>query len=176
MNIIKHLEYFPNKHSCRNHFKEVYENQRISGRGLQKQLCIKYGTAWSMMYRIRKAIGKRDSLYALESMIGFDEGYFTTETIEKDKNNLKRARGSQKKTNVASMIESTPLEDLKPSKHCRNLKMKVLEGHLSNGINEDVEEYFDERFMVLIDKSAAAFILQKYVGVHVYEESTKETT
>jgi hypothetical protein len=65
-----------------------------------------------MMHRIRGAMGKRDSLYNLEGMVEFDEGYFSTETSEKDKQNLKRGRGSQKQTNVAVMAESTPLEDL----------------------------------------------------------------
>lgn len=37
-------------------------------------------------------MGKRDDLYNLEDMVEFDEGYFSVETSEKDKANLKRGK------------------------------------------------------------------------------------
>lgn len=50
-----------------------------------------------MMHRIREAMGNRDALYNLDGMIEFDEGYFSTETKDKYKRNLKRGKGSQKR-------------------------------------------------------------------------------
>ncbi|WP_370632480.1 hypothetical protein [Flavobacterium sp. CHNK8] len=35
-----------------------------------------------MVHKLRKAIGNRDVCYTLEGMIGFDEGYFTVESLE----------------------------------------------------------------------------------------------
>ena len=68
---------------------------------LQRQLGhSRYESVWFMMHRIRKAMGKRDSLYKLEGMIEFDEAYFSTETNKNDKQNLKRGRGSQKKQRI----------------------------------------------------------------------------
>ena len=157
-----------------------YSKKGISARELQRQLSIKnYGTVWSMMHRIRKAMGKRDSLYTLEGMVEFDEGYFTTETSEKDKQNLKRGRGSQKQTNVAVMAESTPLEDIatgKVSKHCRYFKMKVLEDHASETINKVIEDNFDEKCIVFSDKSTSYVDIAKYIDIHVSEKSSKHTT
>jgi len=157
-----------------------FSKKGISARELQRQLNHnRYGTIWSMMHRIRSAMGKRDNLYQLEGMVEFDEGYFSTETSERAKQNLKRGRGSQKQTNVAVMAESTPLEDIetgKTSKHVRYFKMKVLESHLSNSIDKVVKENFDEKCIVFSDKSTSYVNIADYVEVHVTEKSTRETT
>ncbi len=157
-----------------------FSKKGLSAMELQRQLGHKrYNTVWSMMHRIRQAMGKRDSLYSLEGMAEFDEGYFSTETSKKDKKDLKRGRGSQKQSNVAVMAESTPLEDIeggKTSKHCRYFKMKVLEGHCSDEINEVVKESFDEKSIIFSDKSTSYVDIANYVDVHVSEKSSKETT
>ena len=157
-----------------------FSKKGLSASELQRQLeHARYRTVWSMMHRILAAMGKRDNLYKLEGMVEFDEGYFSTETSKRDKQNLKRGRGSQKQTNVAVMAESTPLEDIetgKTSKHVRYFKMKVLENHLSNKINTVVKESFDEKCIVFSDKSTSYVNIADYVEVHVTEKSTRETT
>jgi len=157
-----------------------FSKKGISAKELQRQLNHpRYRTVWTLMHRIRKAMGERDSLYNLEGMIEFDEGYFATETSKLDKQNLKRGRGSQKQTNVAVMAESTPLEDIetgKKSKHSRYFKMQVLTSHCSEEINELVKENFDEKSIVFSDKSTSYVDISEYVDVHVTEKSTKETT
>jgi len=157
-----------------------FSKKGISAKELQKQLEHKrYATVWSMMHRIRQAMGQRERLYNLEGMVELDEGYFTTETNKHDKQNLKRGRGSQKQTNVAVMAESTPLEDVetgRTSKHCRYFKMKVLKSHSSEEINEVTKKNFDEKCIVFSDKSTSYVDISRYVDVHVIEKSTKETT
>jgi len=157
-----------------------FSKKGISAKELQRQLNHpRYRTVWTLMHRIRKAMGERDSLYNLEGMIEFDEGYFTTETSKRDIQNLKRGRGSQKQTNVVVMAESTPLEDVgtgKKSKHCRYFKMQVLTSHRSEEINEVVEDNFDEKCIVFSDKSTSYVDISEYVDVHVTEKSTKEST
>ena len=240
MNIIKFIESFPNEYSCRDHFRQVREQEGIickkcgckkhywlkakwqwqcsecrfrttlrsgtimenhklpirkwylamafmsfskkgiSAAELQRQLDhSRYETVWVMMHRIREAMGKRDSLYELTGMVEFDEAYFETETSEKDKQNLKRGKGSQRQQNVAVAAESTLLEDLdtgKKSKQCRYFKMKVLEGHGAGGVNGFIEENISEASIVFSDKSTSYFDIAEYVEVHVTEKSTKETT
>lgn len=152
----------------------------ISARELQKQLGHKrYQTIWSLMHRIRKSMGLRDSMYQLEGMVEFDEGYFSTETSKKDKQNLKRGRGSQKLDNVGVMAESIPLEDIesgKVSRHTRFFKMKVLESHSSSEINKVVRQNINDKSVVFSDKSTSYVDISEYVEVHVSEKSTKETT
>jgi ISXO2-like transposase domain/Transposase zinc-ribbon domain len=158
----------------------TFSKKGLSASELQRQLGhSRYESVWFMMHRIRKAMGKRDNLYNLEGMVEFDEGYFSTETNKKDKQNLKRGRGSQKKTNVAVMAESVPLEDIKTgkkTKHCRYFKMRVLSSHQSDEINQTVEDNFDELSIVFSDKSTSYVDISSYIDVHVSEKSTKEST
>jgi hypothetical protein len=157
-----------------------FTKKGLSAKELQRQLDhSRYATVWSMMHRIRKAMGQRDKQYNLEGMIEFDEGYFSTETSKREKQNLKRGRGSQKKTNVAVMAESTQLEDIdtgKTSKHCRYFKMRVMESHNSDEIDQVAAESFDEKSIVFSDKSTSYVNISEYVDVHVSEKSTRETT
>jgi hypothetical protein len=157
-----------------------FSKKGISATELQKQLGhSRYESVWTMMHRIRQAMGKRDNLYHLEGMIEFDEGYFKTEISEKEKQNLKRGKGSQQQLNVAVMAESTPLEDIetgKTSKQCRYFKMKVLEGHQSEDVNQVVQGIIDEKSIVFSDQSTSYFDFAKYVEVHITEKSTKYTT
>ena len=157
-----------------------FSKKGISAAEMQRQLNhSRYETIWVMMHRIRKAMGKRDSLYELTGMVEFDEAYFETETSEKDKQNLKRGRGSQRQQNVAVAAESIPLEDLetgKKGKHCRYFKMKVLEGQGAKEINGFIGQNISNESIVFSDKSTSYFDIADYVEVHVTEKSTKETT
>lgn len=156
-----------------------YSKKGISAKEMQRQLDhSRYESIWKMMHKIRAAMGKRDSLYELEGMVELDEGYFSTETSQKEKQILKRGRGSQKQTPVSVMAESTILEDIetgKTSKQCRYFKMKVLSSHESSEINEVVENNFDEQSIVFSDKSTSYVDISKHVDVHVSEISSKET-
>ena len=59
-------------------------------------------------------MGQRDAEYQLCGAIELDEGFFTTQVDESEKDKpLKRGRGSQKKAKVLVMAESTPVEDSK---------------------------------------------------------------
>lgn len=157
-----------------------FSKKGISAAEMQRQLDhSRYETIWVMMHRIREAMGKRDSQYELAGMVEFDEAFFETETSEKDKQNLKRGRGSQRQQNVAVAAESTPLEDIetgKKGKHCRYFKMKVLEGQGTEEVNGFISQNIAEESIVFSDKSRSYFDIANYVEVHVTEKSTKETT
>ncbi|TVZ28660.1 ISXO2 transposase-like protein [Gillisia sp. Hel_I_86] len=158
----------------------TYSKKGISATELQRQLNhSRYTTIWSLMHKIRTAVGKRDDLYKLEDMVEFDEGYFEVATKEKDKQQLKRGRGSQRQSNVAVMAESTPLEDLqtgKKSSHCRYFKMKVLDTHRAEEVNTTIANSFDEMSIVFSDKSTSYVDISDYVEMHVTEKSSRETT
>ena len=157
-----------------------FSKKGISATELQRQLGhSRYETVWVMMHKIREAMGKRDSLYGLTGMVEFDEAYFETETSEKDKQNLKRGKGSQRQQNVAVAAESVPLEDFetgKKGKQCRYFKMKVLDGHSSAEVNEFIGQNIAEESIVFSDKSKSYLDIANYVEVHVSEKSTHETT
>lgn len=150
----------------------------ISATELQKQMGhSRYASIWTLMHKIREAMGKRDSLYTLTGMIEMDEGYFETTTPEGTK--LKRGKGSQKQRNVAVMAESTPLEDLETgnkSKHCRYFKMQVLNSHKSDSINQLFVNSIKDSSIVFTDKSTSYIDIADYVEVHISEISNQYTT
>jgi hypothetical protein len=152
----------------------------FSSKEIQKQLGLKrYEPVWAMVHKLRKAMGKRDDRYTLEGMIEMDEGYFTIESSEIEKQEAKRGRGAAGKKNVAIMAESTPLEYPETnitSKHCRYFKAKVLNGHSKDQINQTVEESIDEKSIVFSDKSTSYVDIADYVELHITEKSGKETT
>jgi hypothetical protein len=139
----------------------------------------RYKTVWSIMHRLREAMGKRDERYQLEGMVEFDEGYFPIETSKKDRENLNRGRGSQRHQNVAVMAESTFLEDIetgKISKHCRFFKMKVMQTHESEEIDDLVKNELDNQTIVFSDMSTSYINIDDYVEAHLIEKSSEETT
>ena len=152
----------------------------FSAKEMQKQLGQKrYEPVWAMVHKLRTAMGNRDNKYTLEGMIEMDEGYFTVESSEIEKQLGKRGRGAAGKQNVAIMAESTPLEDVETgekSKHVRYFKAKVLNTHLSDEIDTVLEDSFNEKNIVFTDKSTSYVDISDYVELHVTEKSNKETT
>jgi len=87
-----------------------FSKKGISATELQKQLDHKrYESIWTMMHKIRQAMGNRDATYQLSDMVEFDEGCFETEIDGASRADLKRGRGSKRQVNVAVMAESIPL-------------------------------------------------------------------
>jgi len=156
----------------------TFTKKGISAKELQRQLRHKrYNTVWSLMHRIRLAMGNRDALYTLEGMIEFDEAYFEIATPDGIK--LKRGKGSQKQQNVAVIAESTPLEDLttgKKSSSCRFYKMKALTSHKTASINEVIAENIEETSIVFTDKANTYLDIENYVEMHVAEVSSSDLT
>ena len=63
-----------------------------------------------MVCELRDVMGKRDERYRLTGSIELDEGFFTVELQEEEKNKpLKRNRGSQRKAQILVMVESSDL-------------------------------------------------------------------
>ena len=152
----------------------------FSSKEIQKQLGLKrYEPVWAMVHKLRKAMGNRDARYSLEGMIEMDEGYFTIESSQIQKNKAKRGRGAAGKSNVAIIAESTPLEDIQTgekSSQCRYFKAKVLTSHSADEINETVGESIDEKSIVFSDKSTSYVDISDYVELHITEKSDKQTT
>jgi hypothetical protein len=64
-----------------------------------------------MLHKLRAAMGDRDELYKLSGVIELDEGFFSTEIFENEKDTpSKCGRGSQRKTKVLVMAKSEPVE------------------------------------------------------------------
>jgi len=152
----------------------------FSAKEIQTQLGLKrYEPVWSMVHKLRTAMGNHDSMYTLEGMIEFDEAYFTVESSEIEQEKGIRGKGAVGKQNVAMMAESSFLEDVetgKKEKHVRFFKAKVLQGNDSEEINEIIQESIDNQSIVFTDKSTSYVDIADFVELHVMEKSSKETT
>ena len=152
----------------------------FSSKEIQKQLGLKrYEPVWAMVHKLQKAMGNRDARYTLEGMIEFDEGYFTVESSEIKQEKGIRGRGAVGKSNVAIMVESTPLEDIetgKKSNQCSYFKAKVLTDHNAELINEIVKESISEKSILFSDKSTSYIDIADFVEIHITEKFNKETT
>jgi transposase-like protein len=150
----------------------------LSAKEMQRQLGHnRYGTIWKMMHTIRNAMGNREGLYKLNGMVEFDEAYIKKSTSTGVK--LKRGKGSQGVQNVGVAAESTPLEDPNTgvkSKHCGYFKMKVLNSHQADEIDEMIQHNINEKSIVFSDKSKSYVNIEDYVETHYMEKSTVQTT
>ena len=77
------------------------------------------------------------------------------------------------------MAENIPLEDIetgKESKSCRYFKAKVLDSHLSQEINQAVQQSIDSQSIVFTDKSSSYVDIADFVELHITEKSDKQIT
>jgi transposase-like protein len=108
-----------------------------------------------------------------------DEGYFTVSSSEVEQSQGIRDRGAVSKANTLIMAESVPLEDIETgtkSKCCRYFKAKVLDSHLSEEINQSVQQSIDNESIVFADKSSSYADIADFVELHITEKFDKQTT
>ncbi len=144
----------------------------FSAAEIQRQLGHKrYEPIWLMVHKLRSVMGKRDELYSLSGVVELDEGFFTTERDEEDKDKpLKRGRGSQRKTKVAVLAESTPVEGEKTKKgkprKVGHLKMVVINDLKSPTIDKVVRENIHKDATIDSDDSNSYTNLKTIVKEH----------
>ena len=144
----------------------------FSASELQRQLGHKrYEPIWHLLHKLRAVMGKRDSHYSLSGVMELDEGFFTTEISEDEKEKpLKRGRGSQNKSKVLVMAESTPIEGKttgkdKPRK-VGHLKMIVIEDLKSETITPLIEKNVSNESVIDSDHSTSYVKLKDIVKEH----------
>jgi len=152
----------------------------FSASELQRQLGHStYNPVWAMLHKLRMAMGKRDSRYYLKEVIELDEGFFSTEMSEQEKDKpLKRGRGSQRKTKVLVMAESLPVDGQrtkngKPRK-VGHLKMFVIENLKADTIDSKVSDNIDRKAVIDSDNSTSYTNLQFLVKEHCPKVIPKE--
>jgi hypothetical protein len=80
---------------------------------------------------------------------------------------------------VVRQGQSVPLEDIetgKKSKSCRYFKMKALDTHKTDSIDQVIEDNVDKESVVFSDRANTYLNISDYVDTHMSEKSTKETT
>lgn len=152
----------------------------ISAKEMQRQFgTARYESTWNLMHKIRQAMGNRENRYKLEDQIELDEAYYRVETLEEKKAGQKRGRGSVSTVPVSVMIESVRLEDIETNEtttRCGYLKMKLIEDHKAETIDEVVKENIEKSAILFSDDSTSYTHLDGIVEAHHATKSSKETT
>ena len=143
----------------------------FSAKEIQRQLGHnRYHPIWHM--------GKRDGEYVLAGRIELDEGYFSTEIPEEQKNEpIKRGRGSQRKSKVLVMAESEMVEPKKKGQKAKRvgyLKMRVIEDLKSETITELVKGLASDAKEIDTDDSTSYVDLKDFVPKHNAQVIPKE--
>jgi transposase-like protein/predicted RNA-binding Zn-ribbon protein involved in translation (DUF1610 family) len=115
------------------------DKRGVSALSLSKEFPISYPTAWSMLHKIRKAMGDRDGQYQLSDIIEIDEGYFGG--ASKDK---KRGRGTEK----SKVLVSVSVDN---KGNPQFAKMKVIENLQKETIHSDIKNNIEEGSTVVTD-------------------------
>jgi transposase-like protein len=132
----------------------------ISASELQRQLGHKrYQPIWEMMHKLRSVMGKRDDKYTLKGFIELDEGFFSTETpAEQKEEKLKAGVGSQRKSKVLVVAESTPEENPKKGQKAKSvghIKMIVIPNAKAITIDAAASKTIDKDSMITTDASTS---------------------
>ena len=139
----------------------------------------RYQPIWEMVCKLRDVMGKRDERYHLTGPVELDEGFFTVELQEEEKNKLlKRGRGSQRKAKILVMVESsdstkTPKRG-RPNKAVGHLKMQVIPDLGSKTITKVVKEQLEPSVELTTDDSTSYVKFNELVKSHKAVTSGKE--
>jgi len=143
----------------------------FSASELQRQLGHKrYQPIWEMMHKLRNVMGKRDSMYQLSGQVELDNAFITTLIPDEQKDEkLKRGAGSQNKSKVMVMTESTEVENPKPNKPPRkvnHIKMQIVPDLNADTATKIVKEQIDYHSDIKSDDSTTYKKLNKVVQSH----------
>lgn len=147
---------------------------------LQRQLGHnRYEPVWSMLHKLREVMGRRDGEYELSGVIELDDGFFSTIKPEGEKGKqLKRGRGSQKKSKVLVMVESVPVEGeiTRNGKQRKvgHIKMVVIEDLKASTITPIVEESLSKHTVINSDNSTSYVKLKDLEMEHIPEIIPKD--
>ena len=136
-------------------FLIVSTKRSISALEVQRRFGRKrYQPVWEMMHKLRDVMGKRDGLYKLFDQVELDEGFFSTETPDSEKwHPLKRGHGSQRKTAMLVMAESSVPADMPAKKYSTCKKV----GHIKMMVIPDLNAATEEdRIKRSVDAKAEA--------------------
>jgi transposase-like protein len=100
------------------------DKRGFSAMALQRKIGVAYLTAWTMLQKIRFAMGERDKKYILEGMVEMDEGFFGGAA-----EGGKRGRGTDK----TAVLVSLSLTDSGKPKYAR---MQVLDSVDGDAVKE----------------------------------------
>lgn len=114
-----------------------------------------YRPIWEMMRKIRESMGLADAKFPLKGSVAVDDAYVSTYTSSQDRRELKRGKGSQKKSKVTVMVESIPLEvNGEPEVYMGKIKMALNTSETSEDMDEVTTKNIERESILFSDCSS----------------------
>lgn len=158
----------------------------MSALEMQRQIGLaNYQPVFEMMHKLRIVMGKREDEYSLDGEVEIDEGFFSnSKSLEineftGEQEELKRGKGSQKKTSVFIMHSYKKLppklgkNEYRPNSIPKYIKMSVLEKINTEGINKEMKEKVEETSDIVSDDNNAYGDLQENYKSHTPHKTAK---
>lgn len=145
----------------------------FSAHELRRQLGHKrYEPIWYLMQKIRENMGLTDLKKPLVGSVSIDDIYISTYTSTQERMELKRGKGSQKKSKVTLMVESVPLEiNGKQEMYMGKVKMEVNESESSENLDQIAQSNIEKNTVIFSDKSTGYVNLKTYFEENIQELS-----
>jgi len=147
----------------------------FSAKEVQRQLGKKrYEPVWVMMHKIRAVMGLRDDRYVLSGGVEMDEGFFSTAVYGSFE--LKRGKGSQRKSCVVVMAESEEVPESehlkgKPTKRCGHFKLKMVRKMDAYTLVGMAQDHISETAEVTTDGLPAYNELGEFFEEHIAQKT-----
>ncbi|GHT80723.1 hypothetical protein FACS1894130_12270 [Spirochaetia bacterium] len=116
-----------------------HDKRGVSAKRLERELEVSYPTAWTMLQKIRKAMGDCDADYQLAGMVELDDAYFGGPT-----EGGKRGRGTEKTQVLVGVsltdkgnplyVKMSVIDDLKNRTLVTFAEEKIKAGDLSESL------------------------------------------
>lgn len=154
----------------------------ISAKELQRQLGHKrYEPIFSMLHKIRIAMGKRDELYELSELMELDHAYFTAsssnEKIPEDDSSDDEGNGKQKVMVMAQVkeVEHESASKHRPNKKVSFIKMIHVDDIKTQSVNYYAQKHISKDSTVVTDnhKSYKKLIdvVKEHFAIQCYDRS-----
>lgn len=144
--------------------------KNIAALEMQKQIGHPYyEPIWAMMHKLRRVMGNRDEKHMLQGEIELDEAFFAVNTHQEEGVQLKRGAGTERKTKVVVMAESTPVAEPKKGRKkykCGYFKMIVIEDLQAKTIEREAQNGILPNSGLRTDNSKSHRGLEKLVKKH----------
>ena len=139
-------------------FLVAHDKRGLSALSLARKIDVTYKTAWSMLHKIRHAMGKRDSGYKLSGVIQIDDAFFKAGV---KKGGDKRGRGTNK---VPVLVMVGTKGDA-----VNFTKMKVVDSVNSTNVKREVKNGVKEKQKFISDGFKAYGVLNGLGHQHASE-------
>lgn len=136
----------------------AHDKRGVSAAFLARELAVSYQTAWTMLHKIRKAMGDRDASYTLAGIVELDDAYFGAPT-----EGGKRGRWTEQTQVLVAL-------SLNRKGHPQYVKMQVIPNMKGSTVVEFAQRNIEPESIISSDNYSSYQVLAKREYRHVAKE------